>query len=91
MAVGEGAVWVAGGEDGTVVRVDPGGPRVLSRLHTGSSPTALTVADGSVWTAATAPAAAHRGGTLRVISPESGPHRRELAERCRLDTPRRGC
>jgi YVTN family beta-propeller protein len=67
VAAGGGAVWVAGGEDGTVVRVDPRGPRVLSRLRTGSSPSAVTVAAGSVWTATTATAAAHRGGTLRVI------------------------
>ena len=28
VAVGEGAVWVAGGDEGTVARVDPDGPRV---------------------------------------------------------------
>jgi ABC-type transport system substrate-binding protein/DNA-binding SARP family transcriptional activator len=70
VAAGGGAVWVAGGEDGTVARVDPRGLRV-KRLKTGSSPSALTVADGSVWTAATAPAAAHRGGTLRVVLPDT--------------------
>ncbi len=71
VAVGGGRVWVAGGEDGTVVRVDPVRPaRARRDSHTGSSPAALTVADGSVWTAATAPAAAHRGGTLRLVIPE---------------------
>ena len=52
---GEGAVWVAGGEDGTVARVDPDGPRKAQRFKTGSSPSALAVAGGSVWTAAVAP------------------------------------
>ena len=69
VAAGEGRVWVAGGEDGTVARVDPSGPRVIEKLRTGSSPAAITVADGSVWAAATAPRAAHRGGTLRVLVP----------------------
>ena len=65
-------MWVAGGADGTVVQIDPDGPRVVERHKTGSSPSALAVADGSVWTAAVAPAAAHRGGTLRVDIPLSG-------------------
>ena len=71
VAVGEGAVWVAGGEDGTVVRVDPDGPRVVEKLKTGSSPAAIAVAGGSVWAAADAPQSAHRGGTLRVLVPSS--------------------
>jgi YVTN family beta-propeller protein len=70
VAAGGRAVWVAGGEEGTVVRVDPRGPRVLSRLRTGSSPTAVAFAAGSVWAGATGTAAAHRGGTLRVIVPD---------------------
>ena len=69
VAVGEGAVWVAGGEDGTVARVDPDGPRMAQRCKAGSSPSALAVAGGSVWTAAVAPESAHRGGTLRVDLP----------------------
>ena len=35
---------------------------------TGSSPTALVLSGGSLWTAAAAPQAAHRGGTLRVLA-----------------------
>ena len=71
VAVGEGAVWVAGGEEGTVARVDPDGPRAVERLETGSSPAAIAVAGGSVWAAADAPPAAHRGGTLRVLVPHA--------------------
>jgi YVTN family beta-propeller protein len=69
VAVGEGSVWVSGGEEGTVARVDPDGPRVIERRKTGSSPSAVAVVGGSVWAAAEAPLAAHRGGTLRVLSP----------------------
>ena len=39
------------------------------RPKTGSSPAAIAVAGGSVWAAADAPQAAHRGGTLRVLVP----------------------
>jgi ABC-type transport system substrate-binding protein/DNA-binding SARP family transcriptional activator len=69
VAVGEGSVWVAGGEEGTVRRVDPEGPSVVEKLPVGSSPASIAVAGGSVWAAAGPPAAAHRGGTLRVRIP----------------------
>ena len=41
------------------------------RLKTGSSPAAIAVAGGSVWAAADAPQAAHRGGTLRALLPHA--------------------
>ena len=50
----------------------------------GSSPSALAVADGAVWTAAVAPEAAHRGGTLRADLPLSDTAPGELAPRERL-------
>ena len=56
-----------------VARVDPDGPRKAQRFKTGSSPSALAVGGGSVWTAAVAPEAAHRGGTLRADIPLSAP------------------
>ena len=64
-------MWVAGGDDGTVVRVDPDGPRKAKRFKTGSRPTAITVGGGSVWAAADAPQTAHRGGTLRALIPRA--------------------
>jgi len=70
VAVGEGAVWVAGGEEGTLVRVEPD-RRDVTRFRTGSSPAALAVAGGSVWVATEATRAAHRGGTLRALTPRS--------------------
>ena len=42
-----------------------------SGCKTGSSPAAIAVAGGSVWAAADAPQAAHRGGTLRVLVPHA--------------------
>ena len=45
------------------------GPRKAKRFETGSRPAAIAVAGGSVWAAADAPQAAHRGGTLRVRLP----------------------
>ena len=79
VAAGAGAVWVAGGEDGTVVRVDPR-DRACSRRSARQQPVRTHGRAGSVWTATTATAAAHRGGTLRLVIPDPcGP--RELAER----------
>jgi peptide/nickel transport system substrate-binding protein len=69
VAVGEGSVWVSGGEEGIVARVDPNHPGDIERWKTGSSPAAIAVAGGSVWTAADAPLAAHRGGTLHARVP----------------------
>ena len=71
VAVGEGAVWVAGGEDGTVARVDSGDMREVKKRKTGNSPSAVAVAGGSVWIAAVPSEAAHRGGTLRVDLPST--------------------
>ena len=68
VAAGGGTVWVADGEGGTVARVDPEGPRLIEKVPTGSSPIALALSGGSLWTAAVAPRAAHRGGTLRVLA-----------------------
>jgi YVTN family beta-propeller protein len=65
VAVGEGAVWVASGGDGGS-RIDPASRRRTQTVAVESSPSALAVAHGSVWAAAVAPAASHRGGTLRV-------------------------
>ena len=67
VAAGHGTLWVARGQDGTVVRVDPDTARVVGKRSTGSSPIALALAGGALWTATAAPAAAHRGGTLRVL------------------------
>ena len=71
VAVGEGAVWVAGGEEGPSSRSTPTARASSSGGRPGSSPAAITVAGGSVWAAADAPRSAHRGGTLRVLIPSS--------------------
>jgi ABC-type transport system substrate-binding protein len=66
LAVGDGAVWVADKPAGMVVRVDPTGGDIVERMRIRTSPTALALEDGAPWTAAVAPPASHRGGTLRV-------------------------
>jgi ABC-type transport system substrate-binding protein/DNA-binding SARP family transcriptional activator len=74
VTVDAGAVWVAGGDDGTVTRVDPHA-RTLMTIDVGPSSTAIAAAGGRVWTTAGVAAAAHRGGTLRVLytTPPPGP------------------
>ena len=64
-ADGDG-VWVANAGDGTLTRIDPGSHRASGRIEIESSPVALAVVDGKVWTAALAATSTHRGGTLRV-------------------------
>jgi len=66
IAADEDGVWVANAGDGTVMRIDPRDPGVTNTVAIGGSPAALAVVDGTVWTAALAPTASHRGGTLRV-------------------------
>ena len=68
MAVGEGAVWVAGAE--TVVRIDPRTNQVIAKIPYGGSslevPLALAVGEGAVWVV-------HGGeaGTLSRIDPQT--------------------
>jgi peptide/nickel transport system substrate-binding protein len=67
-------VWVAASGAGTVARIDTATRRVADTISVGSTPNALVVADGSVWTAASPSPASHRGGTLRVeMGPGSSP------------------
>jgi class 3 adenylate cyclase/streptogramin lyase len=49
VAVGEGAVWVANGRDGTVSRVDPNGGK-LRTIELGQTPGGVVAAYGAVWT-----------------------------------------
>jgi peptide/nickel transport system substrate-binding protein len=52
-----------------VLRIDPRSLKVVDTVQIGSSPAALAVFDGGVWTAALAASSTHRGGTLRVSAP----------------------
>jgi YVTN family beta-propeller protein len=74
VAAGGGAVWVAAGEERSLLHVDPDGPRVLESIAIGSSASAIAMSGGAVWAAGVAPAAAHRGGTLRVLLPGIAPN-----------------
>lgn len=65
VAVGEGMVWVANRDAGTVTRVDPRTNRVAGRpVRVGSGPFALAIGRGAVWVAA-------GDGTLTRIDPRS--------------------
>ena len=66
VAVGEGTVWVAGGDDGTVVRVDPDGPRKASGSRPGAARQRSPSPAGRCGRRRT-PETAHRGGTLRAF------------------------
>jgi YVTN family beta-propeller protein len=49
LAFGEGAVWVASYDDGTVVRIDPANGNVSKVIHVGGHPSGIAVGDGKVW------------------------------------------
>ena len=66
IAYGPRAVWVADGLDGSVTRINARSNRAAS-VRVGGAPNALTVADGRIWTTVLPGAAAHVGGTLRVV------------------------
>jgi YVTN family beta-propeller protein len=49
LAAGDGAVWVANGNAGTVSRIDPSTRAVVETIPVGSSPSGIAVAPGAVW------------------------------------------
>jgi YVTN family beta-propeller protein len=51
VAVGEGAVWVANADDGTVQRIDPETRKVVATIGLGGEVSDLAVGSGSVWVA----------------------------------------
>lgn len=51
IAVGDGAVWVANVEDGTVSRIDPEARRVLRTIPLGDPPSDIAVDPQSAWVA----------------------------------------
>ncbi len=51
LAVGAGGVWVANGDDGTLLHVDPGSHRVVKTIGLGADVDSVAVGFGSVWVA----------------------------------------
>jgi YVTN family beta-propeller protein len=51
VAVGEGAVWVANADDGTVSRIDPETQKVVKTIGIGSPASDIAAGEGSVWVA----------------------------------------
>jgi peptide/nickel transport system substrate-binding protein len=68
VTAGLGAIWVADGGTDQVIQIDPRTRRPGRHIALGSTPSALAVAGGSLWTGAIAARASHRGGTLRYAS-----------------------
>jgi YVTN family beta-propeller protein len=63
VAVGEGSVWVANYEDGTVSRIDPETQEVVATISVKRGVAEVAVGDGVVWATVRDPAAAaHVGG-----------------------------
>ena len=67
LAAGQGALWVANHEDGTLVRVDPATGRVAARIPlpetAGQRPHRVAVGEGAVWATSASP----RRGTANLL------------------------
>jgi YVTN family beta-propeller protein len=61
-------VWVTNEFAGTVTRIDPRTPVVAQTVAVGNRPNGIAVTGGAVWVGVHGAAAAHRGGTLRIVS-----------------------
>jgi ABC-type transport system substrate-binding protein/class 3 adenylate cyclase len=69
VAAGSGVVWVSDERAGTLSRIAPTTRKVVQTLETPKSPPqGLDMTAGKLYVAAGTPAAAHRGGTLKVLS-----------------------
>jgi peptide/nickel transport system substrate-binding protein len=75
VAANDVAVWVANEAGRTVVRLEPKSGTVAEIVRTGARPTGLTLA-GSLWLAAQASGAVHRGG--RLVVGALGPSQKNL-------------
>jgi peptide/nickel transport system substrate-binding protein len=75
--VGEGAdalasagdgIWVASARAGTILRIDPATTRVTDTYEVGNEPRVLAGIEDGLWVGVEASPAAHRGGTLRLVT-----------------------
>lgn len=66
VAVGEGSVWVAHLEDGTLSRVDPATGRLVATIPVGRAPMGVAVGEGAVWVAN------RDDGTVSRVDPGAG-------------------
>jgi ABC-type branched-subunit amino acid transport system substrate-binding protein/predicted Ser/Thr protein kinase len=69
LAVGEGAVWALGLEEGTVFRVDPESKKVVKRFKTGGIVTDIAAGAGAVWLRPNTPDA---GARIDRLDPDTG-------------------
>lgn len=65
IAIGQGAVWVANADDGTVTRIDPSTRKMVQTIGTGTSASDIAVGEGAVWVASGSE------GTLLRIDPRT--------------------
>jgi YVTN family beta-propeller protein len=68
LAVTPAAVWVTDEVNGTISRIDVGSG-AITHTTLGGRPEGVAAAGGALWVAVQAAGSAHRGGTLRAVSP----------------------
>ena len=61
-------IWVASAPDSTILRIDAATTQVTDTYQVGNQPRSLTGAEDGLWVGVEASPAAHRGGTLKLVS-----------------------
>jgi YVTN family beta-propeller protein len=70
LTVTGGSVWVTSQYGGTLKRIDPKRNAVTSTVPLDARPRDVVAVDGALWVTTAGSPKAHRGGTLRVLTPE---------------------
>ncbi|MGZ4391727.1 MAG: BTAD domain-containing putative transcriptional regulator, partial [Gaiellaceae bacterium] len=69
IALGREAVWVANELGGTISKIDPARGKVVQTVETDNLPLGIAAAADTLYVAVRTYGRAHRGGTLRLLSP----------------------
>jgi peptide/nickel transport system substrate-binding protein len=64
------AVWVANAASGTITKVDPTTVRVVKTVRVDNAPSGVALTTGGLYVAVRGTGLMHRGGTLRVVTPQ---------------------
>jgi YVTN family beta-propeller protein len=70
ITVDRGSVWVASQYGGTLKRIDPKRNAVATTIRLDARPREVVPVDGTLWVSTAGSPQAHRGGTLRLLTPE---------------------
>jgi peptide/nickel transport system substrate-binding protein len=73
ISLAAGSVWVVNRYGRSVAQIGAAAGTLTRTVALGNAPQAITVVGGRLWVAVSNASSAHRGGTLNVLSGDSGP------------------